>query len=117
GQGLIVCEIDGKSLGDRSEGEIAVLVEDARERVGRKSVNEARQLEGNASLGDVEEAALSGAHDRAVEAWVGFILLRPQQLLDRVLEQFHTALDRRIVREPAEPVVEQERRRRPDADQ
>ena len=73
------------------------------------------------AIGDGDRAAHGRAVDHArhriAEDRVASALLRPQQLLDRCLEHPHAGVDRWVLVERAEAVVEQEGRGRPDADE
>ena len=107
----------GKPFGIGPSLKFAVPVEHLAERVGGQRADEVLELDRNAALRDLNEAALGRAHDIAVEAGLALPLLGPQELLDRGVEDLHPAVDRRVTGERPEPVVDQERRRRPDADE
>src|ERR1700682_4004781 len=110
-------QADRKSFRDWAQFESAIPVEHAPERLWWKAVDEALQFDRNAPLGNVDRASLGGANDVTVEVFFVVALFRPQQLPYRGVKTLHAPFNRRIVGERAEPVVEQEWRRRPDADQ
>src|SRR6202012_5095962 len=117
-QGLITrSDIDRKTFRNWAEFERAIAVEQFRERSRKIVDDQALELRWNAALGNFDGAAFGGANDEAVEAIFVGTGLRPQQLMDRFIEPLHPRGNAGIGIEGSEPVVEQERRRRPDAHQ